>query len=114
MNGDAGGHLADRPEPEYGNRAAVGNGRVFHRLPRGWQNIGEVDEPLVRRPLRDLDRAELRLGNPQQLGLAAGNLPVELGVAEQRGALALRPHLSRLALRIELLVAHEAVAAGDV
>jgi hypothetical protein len=45
---------------------------------------------------------------------SARHLAVELRVAEQRGALALVAHLGRLALREEALVAHEAVAAGDV
>jgi hypothetical protein len=56
----------------------------------------------------------VRLRDAQVLGLAAGHLAVQLRVAEQRGALVLVAHLGGLALRVELLVAHPAVAAGDV
>ena len=49
---------------------------------------------------------ELRLRHPQQFGLAAGDLAVELRVAEQRGPHPLIAHLGGFALRIELLVAH--------
>jgi hypothetical protein len=38
---------------------------------------------------------------------------VELGVAEQCRTLAVLAHLRRLALRVELLIAHEARAARD-
>jgi hypothetical protein len=54
------------------------------------------------------------LRHAQELGLPAGHLPVELRVAEERGTRALGAHLGRLALRLQPLVAHEAVAAGDV
>ena len=57
---------------------------------------------------------ELRLRHPKVLGLPARNLAVELGVAEQRGAHALVADLRRLALRVELLVAHVATAARDL
>ena len=56
----------------------------------------------------------LRLGHAQELGLAAGHLAVELGVAEQRGAHALLADLGGLALRLEPLVAHQAVPARDL
>ena len=69
---------------------------------------------VVGRALRDLDGPEVGVRNPEVLSLAAGNLPVELGVAEQGRSLPLLPDLSGLALRIQLHVAHEAVAAGDV
>ena len=45
-----------------------------HRLPRGGQHVGEVDEPVVRRPVGHLDRRVLRLRHPQVLGLSAGHL----------------------------------------
>jgi DNA end-binding protein Ku len=56
----------------------------------------------------------VRLRNPQQLGLPPRDLAVELRVAQQRGSLALLADLGGLALGVELLVAHEAAAAGDV
>lgn len=57
---------------------------------------------------------ELRLWYPQILGLAAGNPAVQLRIAEQRRAHALILHLGLLALRVELLIAHEAVTARDL
>lgn len=56
----------------------------------------------------------LRLGYAQELRLSASNLPVEFGVAEQRGPHALIAHLSGLALGLQALVAHEAVPVGDL
>ena len=56
----------------------------------------------------------MRLRDTQELGLPAGDLAVELGVAEQRGALLLVAVLGRLTLREEIALAHPAVAAGDV
>ena len=50
----------------------------------------------------------------QVLGLTAGHLPVELRVAEQRGAAAVLAHLGGLALRLQPARAHEALAARDV
>ena len=47
---------------------------VLDRLPGRRQHVGEVDEALVGRALRHLDRAELRLRDAQQLRLAAGHL----------------------------------------
>jgi hypothetical protein len=87
--GDAAGHVADRAEAEDDERAAVGHRRVLDGLPGGRQDVGEVDEPVVRRALGDLDRRVLRLRHAQELGLPAGHRAVELGVAEQRRALAL-------------------------
>jgi hypothetical protein len=72
------------------------------------------EEALVGRPLGHLDGPELRLGDAKQLGLPTGHLAVELGVAEQRGAHALVAILGGLALRVELVIAHPAGAAGDV
>ena len=112
--GDPRAELADRAEPEHGERAALRDVGVRDRLPGRRQHVGQVEEPLVRRPLRHLDRAELRLRHAQELGLAARHLAVQLRVAEQRRALAVLVHLRRLALRVQLLVAHAAVAAGDV
>ncbi len=56
----------------------------------------------------------MRLGNTQKLGLAARDLTVELGVAEQSCALVLLSDLRRLALGKQSAVAHVAVTAGDV
>src|SRR5690606_1063 len=52
--------------------------------------------------------------NAHELGLAAGHLPVQLGVAEQRRARAVLAHLRRLALRLQPPTAHEALTARDV
>ena len=111
---DACRHLADWPEAEHRDRAARRRVGVLDRLPGGGEDVGEVDEALVRRPLGHLDRAEVALRDPQRLGLAAGDLAVELRVAEKRCALVLLVHLRRLALRVEPLLTHPAVPARDV
>jgi hypothetical protein len=87
---------------------------VFNRLPGGGQDVGEEQVAIVGRSLGHLDRPVVGLGNAQELGLAAGDLAVQLGVAEQRGAHPLVAYLGRFALRLQALLAHEAVAAGDV
>ena len=113
--GDAACHLADRAEAEDERRCRPsGIVRVLDRLPGGRQHVGEEEEAVVGRALGHLDRPVLGLRHAQVLGLAAGHLAVELGVAEQRGARAVLADLGRLALRLQALVAHEAVAAGDV
>ena len=70
------------PRPNTATLPPSGIAGVLDRLPCGRQHVGEVDEALVGRALGDLDRAELRLRDAQELGLAARDLPVELGVAE--------------------------------
>ena len=112
--GDPAGEVTDRAQAQDDERAAVRDVGVLHALPGGRQDVGEVGEPVVRRALRQLDVGELRLRHAQVLGLAAGHLAVELGEAEQRRAHALVAHLGGLALRVELLLAHPAVPAGDL
>ena len=80
---DPAGHVADRPEPEHeegplGLRVGVGDG-----LPRGRQHVGEEQEAVVGRSLGHLDRPVVGLRDAQVLGLPAGDLAVELGVAQQ-------------------------------
>ncbi len=57
---------------------------------------------------------DLSLWDAKQFGLAAGNLAIELGVAEQRGTHALVANLRCITLGEELLIAHEATPAGDL
>src|SRR6185295_15585820 len=94
--------------------AALGDIRELDGLPGRRQHVGQVEEPVVRRALWDLDRAELSLWHAQVLGLAARDLAIELGVAEERRPGSGVSVLRRLALGEELLVAHPAVPAGDV
>jgi hypothetical protein len=113
--GDARRHLADRPEAEHEQAAAGADDvGVLDRLPRGRQHVGEEHEAVVGRAFGDLDRPVVGLRHAQVLRLAAGDLAVELGVAEERRAGAVLVVLRRLALRLQALVAHEAVPAGDV
>ena len=107
-------HVADRPEAQHDHGPAGRHVRILDRLPRGRQHIGQVDVPLVGRALRHLDVGEVGVRHTQILGLAARDLPVHLRVPEQRRAGAVVAHLRRLALRVELLIAHEAVAARDL
>src|SRR3712207_9334216 len=69
---------------------------------------------MIRRPPRSTLFPYTTLFRSQVLGLPAGHLPVELRVAEQRGAEALLAVLRGLALRLQALRAHPAGAAGDV
>jgi hypothetical protein len=106
--------LPDRAEPIYGHRPARRDVRVAGRLPSGGQDVGQIQEAVVRWSLGHWDRPELGLRHAQELGLAPGDLAVQLGVAEQRGTLAMVPVLRGLALREQLPLAHPAVPAGDV
>ena len=113
--GDTRGHVANRPQSNDQHAAAGWNRGVFDGLPGRRQHIREVDEPVVRRiRLRHLDVGVLRLGHAQVLGLPTRNLAVEFGVAKERRPHAVFPDLGGLALGLEILVAHETVAAGDL
>ena len=112
--GDPPRELPDRPEAEHGQRAVPGRVGVGHGLVGGGQHVGQEQVLLVRAVRRDLDRAELRLRDPQELRLAARHRPVQRRVAEQRRSLALLADLRGLALRVQAARAHPAVAAGDV
>ncbi len=57
---------------------------------------------------------ELSLWDAEQLGLAAGDLAIELGIAEQRSTHALVANLRCLTLGEELLITHIAIPAGDL
>ena len=103
--------LPDGPEAQDRERAVLRRAGVGHRLPGGGQHVGQEQVLLVRPVRRDLDRAELRLRDPQELGLAARHRPVERGVAEQRRPLALLADLGGLALRVQSAAAHPAVPA---
>jgi hypothetical protein len=114
VHGDASGHVADRAKSEHRHAPAVRDAGVLHGLPGRWEHIGEVHEALVGRSVRELDVRVLRLGHAQVLCLPAVLAPVELRVAEEHGAHSLLADLGRLALGLEALVAHEAVATGDL
>jgi hypothetical protein len=74
MQRDAARHVADRSEPEHDDAAAVRDPGVLDRLPRGGEDVGEVDEALVRRPVGTLMACSWRAGRAG-LGLAARDLP---------------------------------------
>ena len=99
---DAGGHVADRAGADHEEGAALLDVGVLDGLPRGGQDVGEEEEPVVRRTVRDLDRQRVAEGHAQHLGLATGHLAVELAVAEQAGARAGVAVLRRLALAEQL------------
>ena len=73
--GDPAGEVTDRAETQDDERAALGHAGVLHALPGRGQDVGEVGEPVVRRPLGQLDVGELRLRHPQVLGLPPGTSP---------------------------------------
>jgi hypothetical protein len=111
---DPAGHVADRPEPEHDDAAAVRDAGVLDRLPGGGQDVRQVDEALVRRALGDLDRVVAGVRHAQVLRLSARHLAVQLRIAVERGPHAVLADLGRLALRLEVLLAHEAAPAGDL
>ena len=78
MVGDARSHVPDRAQAEHGYRPAVRNVCVCDRLPSRREHVGEIDESRIGRTLRHFDVGELSLRHPQQLGLATGDLAVEL------------------------------------
>ena len=80
--GDSGAHLADRPEPEHEHAVVGGDVGVLDGLPGGGEDVGEKQEAIVRRAVGDLDRAVVGLRDAQELGLSAGDLAVELRVAQ--------------------------------
>jgi hypothetical protein len=114
VRGDAGRHIADRAQAQHCHRAAVWNVGIGDRLPGCRQNVGEVHEPRIRRPVRDFDVGELGLRDAKQLRLAAGNLAIKLGVAEQRCTHPLVADLRCLTLSEQLLITHIASAAGNL
>src|SRR4051794_22567044 len=111
---DARRHVADRPEAEHHDGAAIRYRRVLDSLPSRRQDVGEEDEAVVRRSVGDLDRQAVSERDSQQLGLASRDLPVQLRIAEQRCTLSVLTLLRRLALGVKTLLAHEASPAGDV
>src|SRR3954466_141277 len=114
MLGHPCGHVTDRAQSEHQHTAALGDARVLPRLPGRRQHVGQIDVAVVERGVWNLDREGVAEGHPEVLGLAARDLPVELGVAEERGPEALLPVLRGLALGLQALRAHPARAAGDV
>ena len=111
---DSRGHVPDRAEPEHDEGPAVGHGGVLDALPGGGQHVGEEQEAVVGRTVGNLDRQEVAERDAQELSLTARHLAVELGVAEQRRAGSELVDLRGLALRVQVMSAHPAVAAGDV
>ena len=81
VDGNPSRHVTDR-ESQHRHRAAGGDVGVGDGLPGRRQDVAEIDKPRVRWPFRDLDVGELGLRLAEQLGLTAGNLAVEIGVAD--------------------------------
>ncbi len=111
---DAGTELPDGSQPVDRHATALRDVGEVHGLPGRRQDVREVQEPLVGRAFGDLYGPKVSLRHPQVLGLASGDLAIELGVAEEGGPLVILAHLRRLALGVELPVAHKAVPARDV
>ena len=102
------------PSPRTSSVPSAGHSAYVTACQAVGQHVGEVDEAVVRGTLGHLDVGELRLRHAEVLRLPAGHLPVELGVAEERGAAALVADLGGLALRVETAGAHPAVPARDL
>jgi hypothetical protein len=108
------GHLPDRSETEDRETPAAGDTGVDNRLPGSRQYVGKVDESVIDRTVRYLDRSEVCLWNADELRLATRHASVQLGVAEEGRALAVLSDLGSFALAVKLPVAHEAMSARDV
>src|SRR5690606_3812340 len=87
---------------------------VLHRLPRGGDDVGEVEVALVLPYLRDLNRAELGVRDAQVLRLAPRDRSVELRVSEQRRTAPELADLGGFTLGVQSPLAHPAVATGNV
>jgi len=77
LKGDAAGKLPDGTEADHRQGASLGHVGVLDRLPGRGEDVREVEEALVRVLVRHLDRAEVRLGHPEVLRLAARHGPIE-------------------------------------
>ena len=111
---DPAGELPHRAEPKDGQCAAGGDIGVFHSLPGGGKNIGEVEVPLIGQFVPDLYRSVVGVGHAQVFRLPAGDRPVELGEPEQARPAVVGMDLGGFALGLQPLFAHPAMAAGNV
>ena len=105
--------LTHRAQPDHCQGAVGRHPRVLHGLPGGGEDVAEEEVVLVRQLGAHLHQPEVGVRDPQELGLAAGDLTVELGVAQQRRTRAVLGDLRGLALRGQLLGTHGAAPAGD-
>ena len=71
-------------QAQDGKRATLRDIGELHSPPRSGQDVREVEESLVGRPLRHRDRPKLGLRHAQVLGLTPGHGPVEARVPEER------------------------------
>ena len=110
---DAGRELADGPETDHREGAAIRNIRVLHTLPGRRQDVAEKQVALVGQVGVDLHRVEVGVLHPHKLGLPTGDATVDLGVAVERRAGLLVAVLGGLALRGQAARAHVAKATRD-
>src|SRR5690606_747602 len=113
VHADARHELADGTEPEHGERASFRDIRVLHALPRGGQDVAEIQVTIVGEVRSHTNMVVISQRYPQILRLPTRHLAVELRVAEEGCTAAVLAHLGGLALRLQSLAAHETVAARD-
>ena len=119
--GASGRHLADRTGAVNGHGGTLTHPGILHRLVAGGQDIAQEQHLLIGQGRIDADGPDVGLGHAHILRLSARYAPIEMAVAEHGGtrADAFAVH-DRAAIRVgglaggvEMLVAEEALAAGD-
>ena len=85
QDGAADRHLADRSRTPDRHRIGRLDVALHRRLPSGRENIAEEQHFLVLDPIRDLDRADIGIGNADIFGLAAGITAGQVRIAEEPG-----------------------------
>lgn len=120
VDGEDSAHLADGSRAPDGDLVALVNGSVLDAVVRRGEHVGQVQRLLVRDVVRNGKQVHVTQGHAHVLGLAACKTAREVRVAEHACRLAAvhcvlgRVGVGALALRRELLLAEEAVAAGDL
>src|SRR5690606_31004680 len=84
--GDAARELPHRAEPHDDGGVAGLDARILDALPRGRQDVAEEQVALVGQVPAHHDGVGVGQLDAQEFGLAAGDLPVQLGVAVEAGA----------------------------
>src|SRR6201992_645672 len=81
--GTADTELPDRTTAPHGNGVAVPDIGEVRPLPTGRENIGQEQNLLVCKAVRNNGGADIGKGNAHILRLAAGITPCQVGVAEE-------------------------------
>lgn len=120
VDGKDAAHLADGARAPDCDLVALVHGRVLDAVVRRREHVGQVQRLLVGHLVRDGQQVHVAEGHAHVLGLPAGEAAREVRVAKHARRLAAvhgvlgRVGVGALALRRQLLLAEEAVTAGDL